>query len=45
VDIVTTECQACVMQLTDMLTQAGMDVAVISVAELAAQRGVGGGRE
>ncbi len=45
VDIVTTECQACVMQLTDMLTQAGMDVAVISVAELAAQRGVGDGRE
>ncbi len=46
VDIVTTECQACVMQLTDMLAQAGMDVAVISVAELAAQRGaevIGGG--
>jgi len=41
VDIVTTECQACVMQLTDMLAQAGMDVAVISVAELAAQRGAG----
>ncbi len=41
VDIVTTECQACVMQLSDMLTQAGMDVAVISVAELAAQRGAG----
>lgn len=39
VDIVTTECQACVMQLSDMLAQAGMDVAVISVAELAAQRG------
>ena len=41
VDIVTTECQACVMQLTDMLAQAGVDVAVISVAELAAQRGAG----
>ncbi|MCK4408617.1 MAG: (Fe-S)-binding protein, partial [Candidatus Eisenbacteria sp.] len=39
VDIVTTECQACVMQLTDMLAQAGMDVAVVSVAELAVQRG------
>jgi glycolate oxidase iron-sulfur subunit len=38
VDIVTTECQACVMQLSDMLAQAEMDVAVISVAELAAQR-------
>jgi glycolate oxidase iron-sulfur subunit len=41
VDIVTTECQACVMQLSDMLAQAGMDVAVVSVAELAAQRGAG----
>ena len=41
VDIVTTECQACVMQLSDMLAQAEMDVAVISVAELAAQRGAG----
>jgi len=41
VDIVTTECQACVMQLSDMLAQAGMDVAVISVAELAVQRGAG----
>ena len=37
VDVVATECQACVMQLTDMLEQAGLDVAVVSVAELAAQ--------
>ena len=41
VDIVATECQACVMQLSDMLAQAGVDVAVVSVAELAVQRGVG----
>ncbi len=41
VDIVATECQACVMQLTDMLAQAGMDVAVVSVAELAVQWGAG----
>ena len=40
VDIVATECQACVMQLTDMLAQAGMDVAVVSVAELAVEWGV-----
>jgi glycolate oxidase iron-sulfur subunit len=39
VDIVATECPACVMQLTDMLAQAGVDVAVVSVAELAVQRG------
>ena len=37
VDIVATECQTCVIQLADMLAQAGMDVAVVSVAELAAQ--------
>jgi len=37
VDIVATECQACVMQLTDMLAQAGLDVAVVSVAELVVQ--------
>lgn len=37
VDIVATECQACVMQLADMLTQADMDVAVVSVAELVTQ--------
>lgn len=37
VDVVATECQACVMQLTDMLAQAGVDVAVVSVAELVAQ--------
>ncbi|MFH1689292.1 MAG: (Fe-S)-binding protein [Candidatus Eisenbacteria bacterium] len=37
VDIVATECQACVMQLADMLAQADMDVAVVSVAELVAQ--------
>ena len=37
VDIVATECQACVMQLTDMLAQAEMDVAVVSVAELVVQ--------
>ncbi len=37
VDIVATECQACVMQLADMLAQADMDVAVMSVAELLAQ--------
>ena len=41
VDVVATECQACVMQLTDMLAQAGMDVAVVSVAELAVQWGAG----
>ena len=36
VDVVATECQACVMQLTDMLAQAGIDVSVFSVAELLA---------
>ncbi len=41
VDVVATECPACVMQLTDMLAQAGMDVAVVSVAELAVRWGAG----
>ncbi len=39
VDVVVTECPSCVMQLRDMLTQAGLDVAVVSVADLVAQRG------
>jgi glycolate oxidase iron-sulfur subunit len=42
VEIVATECQACVMQLRDMLAQAGVRAAVISVAELLAQDGPGG---
>ena len=37
VDIVATECQTCVMQLADMLAQAEVDVAVMSVAELLVQ--------
>jgi glycolate oxidase iron-sulfur subunit len=37
VDIVATECQSCVMQLADAIEQAGLDVAVVSVAELIAQ--------
>lgn len=39
VDVVATECPSCVMQLRDMLGQAGLDVAVVSVADLLAQRG------
>ena len=39
VDVVATECPACVMQLTDMLVQAGVDVPVVSVADLV---GMGG---
>lgn len=39
VDIVVTECPSCVMQLEDMLAQAGLDVAVMSVADVLAQRG------
>ena len=36
VDVVATECPCCVMQLRDMIAQAGLDVAVMSVAELLA---------
>ncbi len=36
VDVVATECPSCVMQLRDMIAQAGLDVAVVSVAELLA---------
>lgn len=43
VDIVATECQSCVMQLADALAQAGLDVAVMSIAELITQ-GRGAGR-
>jgi glycolate oxidase iron-sulfur subunit len=39
VDVVATECQSCVMQLRDMLAQAGVDVPVVSVAEVASLRG------
>ncbi len=39
VDIVVTECPSCVMQLEDMLSQAGVNVAVMSVADVLAQRG------
>jgi glycolate oxidase iron-sulfur subunit len=35
-DIVATECPSCVMQLRDMLSQAGLDVAVMSVGEVLA---------
>lgn len=34
VDIVATECPSCVMQLRDMIAQAGLDVAVMSVGEV-----------
>jgi glycolate oxidase iron-sulfur subunit len=36
VDVVATECPSCVMQLRDMLAQAGLDVAVMSVGEVLA---------
>jgi glycolate oxidase iron-sulfur subunit len=36
VDVVATECPSCVMQLRDMLAQAGLDVAVLSVGEVVA---------
>jgi len=39
VDIVATECPVCIMQLTDMLEQAGVDVAVVSVADVLAMGG------
>jgi glycolate oxidase iron-sulfur subunit len=42
VDVVATECPSCVMQLRDMIAQAGLDVAVMSVAELLA---LGRGRQ
>lgn len=35
-DVVATECPSCVMQLRDMLAQAGLDVAVMSVGEVLA---------
>jgi glycolate oxidase iron-sulfur subunit len=34
VDVVATECPSCVMQLRDMLAQAGLDVPVMSVGEV-----------
>jgi glycolate oxidase iron-sulfur subunit len=37
-EVVVTECQSCVMQLADALEQAGLDVAVVSIAELLAHR-------
>ena len=36
VDVVATECPSCVMQLRDMLAQAGLDIAVMSVGEVLA---------
>jgi glycolate oxidase iron-sulfur subunit len=36
VDVVATECPSCVMQLRDMLGQAGLDVTVMSVGEVMA---------
>jgi glycolate oxidase iron-sulfur subunit len=36
VDVVATECPSCVMQLRDMIAQAGLGVSVMSVAELMA---------
>jgi glycolate oxidase iron-sulfur subunit len=36
VDVVATECPSCVMQLRDILAQAGLDVAVMSVGEVVA---------
>ena len=36
VDVVATECPVCVMQLRDMLEQAGVDVAVVNVADVLA---------
>jgi glycolate oxidase iron-sulfur subunit len=36
VDVVATECPSCVMQLRDMLAQAGLDAAVMSVGEVLA---------
>jgi glycolate oxidase iron-sulfur subunit len=44
VDIVATECPACIMQLRDMLGQAGLDVAVVNVADVVAM-GRGRGRQ
>ena len=34
VDLLATECPACVMQLRDMLSRAGVRVSVVSMAEL-----------
>ncbi len=36
VDIVVTECPSCVMQLRDVAAQAGLDVAVLAIADLVA---------
>jgi glycolate oxidase iron-sulfur subunit len=39
VDIVVTECPSCIMHLRDMLAQAGVDIAVASVADIVALGG------